>query len=144
MGRDVAYELRDRLRRLGWWRKVNLAYPGGVVPVGTAARILGVSLQRVDKLNLQGRLTIIDGMPGGNRQDRFVPIDELYDAPTKLEQGRPWVTTTDGPRICRDDGRYTVERGKGLPIRELVDNAQKNAVARMRAELHAKYGRKET
>lgn len=142
--RPVAYQLRDRLQRLGWWRGVIRAHPGGVVPVGTAARILGVSIQRIDKLAQDDRITIVSGMPGGNRQDRFVPLDELFYAPTPLEAGRPMVTTVDGRRRVRDDGRYSVLRGRGPRMADIVDNAQKDAVRRMRERLHLKYGRSDT
>jgi len=64
-------------------------YPGGVVPVALAARILGVSRQRVMQLIDVHRMPVIDDMPGATAVDIFVPIDALLGAPMPNENGPP-------------------------------------------------------
>ncbi|MCC6676512.1 MAG: hypothetical protein IT436_05150 [Phycisphaerales bacterium] len=102
--RQIAEQLRDRLVALSWWRGVLSAFPGGVVSVATASRVLGVSRQRIERLIDEGRLPLIEGMPGGNLHDRFIPIDALHAAPTMLDTGRPLVVQgrrADGSAIYR-------------------------------------------
>lgn len=87
--RSKAETLRHRLLCLSWWRGIMVRYPGGIVPVCTAARILGVSRQRVRQLIDVHRLPLIDDMPGGNPADVFIPIDALLGAPMAIDTGRP-------------------------------------------------------
>ncbi len=84
-------QLKQRHSSIAWWLRTMRDYPGGVVPIPTAARMLSVSPNRVRQLISEGRLTIIDGMPGGNERDRFIPVDELVDAPFAMTRGRPGV-----------------------------------------------------
>lgn len=89
---------------LSWWRGVMAAFPGGVIQVSTASRVLGVSRQRIERLIEDGRIPLIEGMPGGNLHDRFVPLDALLAAPTMLDSGRPLVAQgrhADGAPIYR-------------------------------------------
>lgn len=72
---------------IGWWRAVMMRWPGGLLPIGAAAKVLGVSSERVRVLVAEGRLPC-EVMPGGGRLDRFVPVDALLGAPTMLETGR--------------------------------------------------------
>lgn len=72
-------------------------YPGGVVPTCTAREILGVSRARISAMIRDGVLPGIGPMPGGNPQQRFVPIDALLGAPTRLEAGRPLVRDAGNP-----------------------------------------------
>jgi len=80
---------------LAWWRGVMHTYPGGVVTLAVAARILGVSRQWVVVLVDAHRLPLIDDMPGGTLADRFVPLDSLLAAPMSIEIGRPQSVEDD-------------------------------------------------
>lgn len=62
-------------------------FPGGVVPTGTAARLLGISRRRMNEIIRLGRVPLIEGMPGGSKRDRFVPVDALIGLATALEPG---------------------------------------------------------
>jgi hypothetical protein len=84
----VARMLQHRLRAFAWWAGIMHKYPRGVVSVGVAGRILGVSKSRMNQLIEQGRLPLIDDMPGGKPTDRFIPIEALLGAPTPLDMGR--------------------------------------------------------
>lgn len=86
----IAHRLRNRLRALAWWASVDAEYPGGVVPVSTAARVLGCRRQNVERLIADGKLRLVQGMPGGGPRDKFVPVADLFTAPTGLEAGRAW------------------------------------------------------
>lgn len=87
--RQIAAELlRRRLYLLAWWREALRVHPGGLVPVGTAARILGVSRQRVAQLIAAGRIPVLD-MPGPSKLDRFIPADALLMIASRADQGRP-------------------------------------------------------
>jgi hypothetical protein len=84
--------VRESLRRLEafqWWRAVMIQYPGGVVPVATAARLSGKSRRRIWELMATGRLPRVSGMPGGGSRDVFVPVDWLLTAPLKANRGQP-------------------------------------------------------
>lgn len=84
----IAHTLRHRLRAMAWWRGLMQAYPGGVVTVPMAARILGVQRSRVRSLIREGRLPAIKGYPDGTTKILCVPVDALLGAPTALESGR--------------------------------------------------------
>ena len=62
-------------------------WPGGVVPIRTAAQILAVTRQRVIELIQEGRLPAVGPMPTGD--ELFVPLDALAGAPTPNRVGRP-------------------------------------------------------
>lgn len=47
----------------------------------------------------QDRLTLVEGMPGGNERDKFIPLEDLLDAPFAMTRGKPGVY---GPK-----NRYT-------------------------------------
>lgn len=90
---NTAYikQLTQRNKALSWWAKTIREHPLGVVPVSTAARILHVTPNRVRQLIEAGRLSCLDTMPGGSSHDRFVPVEELLDAPFAMTRGRPGV-----------------------------------------------------
>lgn len=101
--RSAAYKLRNRMHSLGWWAKIAQEHPLGVIPLRTVPRVLGISRQRAENLAKEGRLRVIV-MPGGTREDRFVPVADLYTAPTELERGRPLVQRIDTRQVMRDVG----------------------------------------
>lgn len=82
-------QLKQRHKSISWWIRVHRDHPNGIVPIPTAARMLSVSTNRVRALIEEGRLSVIDGMPGGNNRDRFIPIEQLIDAPFAMTRGRP-------------------------------------------------------
>lgn len=84
-------QLKQRHSCAAWWARVMHRYPLGVVPIPTAARMLHITPQRVRALIDQGRLRVIDDMPGGTDRDRFVPFIDLLDAPFAMTRGRPGV-----------------------------------------------------
>lgn len=86
---DYVRQLKQRHSSIAWWVRVHREYPNGIVPIPTAARMLSVSTQRVRALIADGRLSVVDGMPGGNERDRFIPLDQLIDAPFAMTRGRP-------------------------------------------------------
>ena len=107
-------QISQRHTALAWWARVHSAYPLGVVPIPTAARILAVTPTRIHTLIKEGRLTVVEGMPGGNERDRFIPIVDLFDAPFAMTRGKPG---TFGPK-----NRYT-----GKKLRDQIDYANSNA-----------------
>ncbi len=82
-------QIRNRNECIAWWVRTFAANPSGLVPIPTAARVLGVSTTRVRALINEGRLTVIEGMPGGNTRDRFIPLEQLITAPFGMDAGRP-------------------------------------------------------
>ncbi len=84
-------QLKQRHSSIAWWVRSMRDYPNGVVPIPTAARMLSVSTNRVRQLIDEGRITVLEGMPGGNDRDRFIPVDQLIDAPFAMTRGRPGV-----------------------------------------------------
>lgn len=84
-------QVRQHRQSLAWWFRASAAFPGGLVPLPTAARMLGVSPRRVRALVDEGRIRLIDGMPGGSDRDRFVPVVDLIDGPFVLDRGQPGV-----------------------------------------------------
>lgn len=92
---EYVKQLNQRHASLAWWARVRELHPLGVVPVSTASRILGVSHNRVYTLIKEGRLRMVEGMPGGNDRDRFVPFTDLLDAPYAMTRGKPG---TFGPK----------------------------------------------
>ncbi|MBO6740630.1 MAG: hypothetical protein JJ916_12315 [Phycisphaerales bacterium] len=88
---EYVKQLNQRHAALAWWSRVQQEHPWGVVPIPTAARILAVSTRRVHELVKEGRFQLIEGMPGGNERDRFIPIADLLDAPFRMTRGRPGV-----------------------------------------------------
>tara|TARA_R110002072_G_scaffold200135_1_gene357859 strand:- start:48 stop:533 length:486 start_codon:yes stop_codon:yes gene_type:complete len=84
-------QLNQRHKALAWWARTIKQHPLGVVPISTAARILHVTPNRVRQLIETGRLSCLDTMPGGSSHDRFVPVEELLDAPFAMTRGRPGV-----------------------------------------------------
>ena len=84
-------QLKQRHKALAWWAKTIREHPLGVVPVSTAARILHVTPNRVRQLIETERLSCIDSMPGGSSHDRFIPVEQLLDAPFAMTRGRPGV-----------------------------------------------------
>ena len=110
-GDKAAYikQLSQRHKALAWWAKTIREHPLGVVPISTAARILHVTPNRVRQLIETGRLTCLDTMPGGSSHDRFVPVEELLDAPFAMTRGRPGVF---GPK-----NRNTEEKNREIANR---------------------------
>lgn len=88
-GRDrrIADLLAWRLRCFACWRGVQQGWPGGVVPIGTAARMLGVSGQRLRGLVAAGRVPAFT-LPTGSPHDRIVPVDVLMGLGSPLDSGR--------------------------------------------------------
>lgn len=83
--------LKQRHSAIAWWMRTMREHPYGFVPLPTAARMLGVTTNRVRALVDEGRLSVVSGMPGGNDRDRFIPVDDLIDAPFAMARGRPGV-----------------------------------------------------
>lgn len=79
-----------------------MQYPGGWVSITTAARVLGCRRQNVERMIDAGRLRVIEGMPGGGPRDRFVPLIDLYTAPTGIEGGRPWSRDLSTGALIRE------------------------------------------
>lgn len=86
-GIDIAEVLAHRLRSFAAFRDMLQAFPGGLVPVATAARMLGVSRQRLSTLIAQGRVPVL-ALPTGSDADQLVPVDCLIGMPTPLDSGR--------------------------------------------------------
>lgn len=103
--RRAARRVLVRLRAVSWWRAVMAIYPGGVVPMGTASRVLGVSRKRMNELVRDGTVPLVEGMPGGGRRDRFVPVDALIGLATTMQPGKP---------VGHLGPRFRVYRGKPL------------------------------
>ncbi|GEM_PF-6965116 len=82
-------QIRQHRSALEWWTYQHHKHPLGLVPIPTAARMLGVSTRRVRSLIQDGRLDVVEGMPGGNSRDRFIPGVQLINAPFALNRGRP-------------------------------------------------------
>ena len=82
-------QLRNRHAALAWWLQVHQRYPLGVVSIPTAARVLGVTRNRIRTLIEEKRFTVIAGMPNGSSYDQFIPIAELVAAPFEANRGRP-------------------------------------------------------
>ena len=112
-GDNIAYikQLTQRHESLAWWAETSKNNPLGVVPISTAARILHVTPNRVRALIKEGRLSVIDNMPGGSNHDRFVPILDLLNAPFAMTRGRPGVY---GPK-----NRLTKEKYESSDIRRI-------------------------
>lgn len=85
---DQVRQIQQRNAAIAWWVRVMKEHPYGVVPVPTVARMMSVTTNRVRSLIDQGRLSVVDGMPGGNERDRFIPVDELIDAPFAMIRDR--------------------------------------------------------
>ena len=85
----AAAQLRQRHAALRWWAEQSFRHPGGLVYVSTLPRMLGCGPTRARNLIKEGRFTLIEGMPGGNAVDRWVPYVELLDAPFMGNTGRP-------------------------------------------------------
>lgn len=92
---DDVRQVRQRLAALSWLRGVMTQHPGGIVPVPTACRVLGVSSKRMRDLIAEGKVPVVEGMPGGGERDRFVPIDSLINLPIAANRGRPGVYGLD-------------------------------------------------
>lgn len=82
-------QVRQHRAALAWWVRVHHEHPLGIVPIPTAARILGVTGGRIRDLIAEGRLRLVEGMPGGSDRDKFVPVLDLIDGPFVLDRGRP-------------------------------------------------------
>lgn len=112
-------QVRQHRQALAWWVRIQHQYPLGIVPVPTAARILGVSARRLRSLVDEGRIRVVEGMPGGTDRDKFVPVLDLIDGPFVLDRGQPGVW---GPEnrfsqdfLDRDTYRYKRKSRKPLP-----------------------------
>jgi len=114
--------LKQRHSALAWWMRTMREHPNGFVPLPTAARILGVTTNRVRALVDEGRLPVVSGMPGGNERDRFIPVDDLIDAPFSMARGRPGVF---GP-----ENRYT---------KNYLENSEKTSGYRSRVKNNKKF-----
>lgn len=84
-------QLKQRHSSTAWWARQLAEHPLGIVPIPTAARMLRVTPQRVKALIEQGRLRVVEDMPGGNSRDRFIPFVDLLDAPFAMTRGSPGV-----------------------------------------------------
>lgn len=95
----ASQRLAHRLRCFAYWRGVLSSWPGGLVPVGTAARMLGVSRARLWALMRSGRVPVLE-MPTGAKADRLVPVDALMGlgAPTDAGRGH-WKAPSDPDRV---------------------------------------------
>lgn len=91
--RRLARLLQHRIDCAAWWREQLQQHPGGLVTISTAARMLGVSRERVLYLIRRGRLPVVQGCPTEHRLDRFVPVDALLAAPTPLRAQSSVVTS---------------------------------------------------
>jgi hypothetical protein len=109
-------QLKQRHNALAWWTAQMRHHPTGIVPIPTAARILGVSPKRIHRLIVEGRFTVISDMPGGNDRDRFIPIEELINAPFGMMRGRPGEY---GPQ-----NRYSKEYYENYPNRRILPNSK--------------------
>lgn len=81
---SIAIMLHRRLASIAWLVSRGVSH----VHTGTAARVLGVSKSRIAALIAQGKLRVVDGMPGGSPKDRYVAVAELAAAPTPMQAGR--------------------------------------------------------
>lgn len=91
--------LAHRLRCFAYWRGVLASWPGGLVPVGTAARMLGVSRARLWALMREGRVSVLE-LPTWVRADRLVPVDALMGLGTPTDAGRGhWKMAENPDRI---------------------------------------------
>ena len=104
-------QLKQRHNALAWWARTSKEHPLGVVPISTAARILHVTPNRVRQLIKDSRIRVLDSMPGGSSHDRFVPVEDLLDAPFAMTRGRPGVF---GPK-----NRLTKEKYESSDIRRI-------------------------
>lgn len=103
----IAAGLAHRLDALAWLHARGIAW----VTVGTAARVLGVTTQRVGRLIRDGRLRAVEGLPGGSRLDRYVRVSDLAGAPTPMEAGhaRDWNIEARRTRRAAERGTVLVE-----------------------------------
>ena len=100
--KQIAFDLRHRLRAAGWWREMMIRYPGGLVNSTLAARMLGVSPNYVYRMGKCGRLTRIDPPPAIGGHPLF-SVDELLQLGTALERGRPREWQACEPCAIRSD-----------------------------------------
>lgn len=92
-------QLRQRNAATAWWVTHQTAHPLGIVSMPVAAVILGVRTCRVHALVREGRLRVIEGMPGSKPHHRFVPVEDLLSAPFRANAGRPGLYGGNkGPR----------------------------------------------
>ncbi len=91
MKSDYVRQIKNRNAALAWLVKTNTEYPLGLVPITTAARVLGVTPNRVHQLIEYEQIRVVEGMPNGTRRDRFIPVEDLIDAPFAMARGRPGV-----------------------------------------------------
>lgn len=85
---EIAHQLRQRREFNRWWMTVHQSHPWGLVPTAVAARAIDVSPTRIAHLIQEGKLRLVDDMPGGNVRDRFIPFVDLLSAPALVEAGR--------------------------------------------------------
>ena len=105
-------QLKQRHESLAWWARTSKNYPLGVVPISTAARILHVTPNRVRQLIKESRLSVLDSMPGGSSHDRFVPVEDLLDAPFAMTRGRPGLY---GPKKRLTKEKYKTSDTRRIP-----------------------------
>lgn len=100
-------QVKQHRAAVAWWLRTMAEHPTGVVPIPTAARVLGVTPTRIHALIEEGRLRCVEGMPGGTNRDRFVPLIDLVDGPFAMTRGRPGVYGPEnrfGEDFLRRDG----------------------------------------
>ncbi|MEN1705022.1 MAG: hypothetical protein AAGJ54_05835 [Planctomycetota bacterium] len=107
--RLTAATLRERLRQLGEMQDLIREH-GPLVTKSHAAEILGVDRRRMIVLERQGRLTVIR-ITTSERVRQFVPVKDLYHAPTPVETGKPRGRHVPSGEYVRDDGNH-----KGLVV----------------------------
>ncbi len=87
-GNRLAAHLGNRLRNFAHWRALCMLFPGGLVDPGVAARILGVSRQRISQLIKQGSVPLVYALPNSTDDaDRLIPVDALLGLPTAVNVG---------------------------------------------------------
>lgn len=98
--KSTVRRLSHRLRCFAYWRGTIGSWPGGLVPVGTAARMLGVSRTRLWSLIRAGRVPVF-AMPTGSPADRLIPVDALMGLSSGADTGRgeSWCAGETADRI---------------------------------------------
>jgi len=118
-------QLKQRHNSIAWWVRMMRDHPSGVVPIPTAARMLSVTPNRIRALIDEGRLSVIEGLPGGNGRDRFIPVDQLIDAPFAMTRGRPgvWGPKNRLNQKNRDERYFEQNSFADKEIRRLYGNS---------------------
>lgn len=109
---EIARQLRQRRDATTWWAAQVSDHPFGLVPFNTASRVLDISPTRLRHLIEEGRVRLVEGMPGGNVRDKFIPFVDLLAAPSLVEAGRIGVYGPENRVARKPDQKSRKKSGR--------------------------------